>query len=133
VIAAAWNEGLLSLQEATDAFQMAFQQGDVSLLDQSPHGQTVIESIVTGDKIHSPGMIELLRAVADSPTLTEILPTLLRMGRYVFRYDVVDPLDAVRKLDLMYDTPDEDILAFGTAGRIWVSDDLLTSNGRRNF
>ena len=109
--------GEYSAEEAVDEFRKAFRQGEASLMDVTPDGRSLTESMMQITSLEAAqesgrDIAYLLKTIADRSALMECLPALFKFCETAFEFGGLDPFDIVNELDIVYDVADEDILSF---------------------
>lgn len=112
-----FRTGEYNVVEAAEEFHKAFSKGEASLMDMTPDGRSLTESIMEVDSLEiaqtSCWDIEyLLKTVAGHSAIMECLPALFKFCETAFEFGGIDPFQIVSDLDIVYDVADEDVLGF---------------------
>jgi len=116
-IAGKFRTGQYSAEEAAEAFRKAFRNGEASLMDLTPDGQSLTESMMEITSLKAAqescrDIVYLLKTIAGHSAVMECLPTVFKFCETAFEFGDVDPFDIVDELGLVYDVAEEDILWF---------------------
>jgi ankyrin repeat protein len=112
-----FRTGQYSAEEAVEAFRKAFRNGEASLMDLTPDGQSLTESLMEITSLKAAqescrDITYLLKTIAGHSALMECLPAVFKFCETAFEFGGVDPFDIVDELGLVYDVAEEDILWF---------------------
>jgi ankyrin repeat protein len=112
-----FRTGQYSAEEAAEAFRKAFRNGEASLMDMTPDGQSLTESMMEITSLKAAqescrDIAYLLKTIAGHSAVMECLPTVFKFCETAFEFGDVDPFDIVDELGLVYDVAEEDILWF---------------------
>lgn len=112
-----FRTGEYSAVEAVKEFRGAFQRGEASLMDVTPDGRSLTESIMEIDSLEIAqescwDIAYILKTVACHSVIMECLPALFKFCETAFEFGRIDPFDIVNELGIVYDVADEDVLAF---------------------
>jgi ankyrin repeat protein len=112
-----FRTGQYSAEEAAEAFRKAFRNGEASLMDLTPDGQSLTESLMEITSLKAAqescrDIAYLLKNIAGHSAVMECLPTLFKFCETAFEFGDLDPFDIVDELGLVYDVAEEDILCF---------------------
>jgi ankyrin repeat protein len=112
-----FRTGQYSAEEAAEAFRKAFRTGEASLMDSTPDGQSLTESMMEITSLEAAqescqDITYLLKTIAGHNAIMECLPAVFKFCETAFEFGDVDPFDIVDELGLVYDVAEEDILCF---------------------
>jgi hypothetical protein len=115
-----FRTGQYSAGEAAEAFRKAFRNGEASLMDLTPDGQSLTESMMEITSLEAArescwDITYLLKIIAGHSAIMECLPAVFKFCETAFEFGGIDPFDIVDELGLVYDVAEEDILWFHQA------------------
>jgi hypothetical protein len=90
-------------REAVEEFRKAFQKGEASLMDVTPDGRSLTESIMEVDSLEVAqescwDIAYILKLVACHNSIMECLPALFKFCETAFEFGRIDPFDIVNEL-----------------------------------
>ena len=112
-----FRNGHYSAEEAAEAFHQAFQQGQASLMDVTPDGWSLTQSMMELTSLEAAqrscrDVTYLLKTIAGHSGVMECLQALFKFCETAFEFGGIDPFDILNELGILYDMADEDISLF---------------------
>jgi hypothetical protein len=112
-----FQNGEYSAADVVEEFLKAFQKGEASLMDVTPDGWSLTESMMEITSLEAAqescwNIVYLLKALAGRNAIMECLPALFKFCETAFVFGGIDPFDIVDELGIVYEVADEDVLGF---------------------